>query len=186
MEADQLYNGADPDLVAFRTKARVLLHEFNQSSPTDPENRTRILSELIGAPTDAWIEPPFFCDYGPYIKLGKRVYMNFNCCVLDVSRVTIGDGTLFGPNVQVLTATHPWEGNQRRTGLEFGKPIVIGRNCWLGGGAVICPGVTIGENSVVAAGAVVTKDVEPNSIVAGNPARLIRKVPPLRDEAANE
>jgi maltose O-acetyltransferase len=107
--------------------------------------------------------------------------MNFNCCVLDVAEVTIGERTMFGPFVQVYTATHPVDGNARKSRIEYALPISIGRYSWIGGGAIICPGVKIGENCVVAAGAVVTKNISPNSVVGGNPARVIRTIPPLKD-----
>jgi maltose O-acetyltransferase len=181
MEAGELYDASDPELLELRRIARVNLQKFNSSSPSDSANRTRLLSELFNAPTDGHIEPPFYCDYGRYIKFGKRAYMNFNCCVLDVCQVSIGDDTLFGPFVQVYAATHPVDGNERRAGKEFGRPISIGKNCWIGGGSVICPGVTIGDNCVVAAGSVVTKNVPANSVVGGNPARVIRSVEPLKD-----
>jgi maltose O-acetyltransferase len=181
MEAGQVYDGSDPELCELRRIARVHLQRYNNSSPNDSATRVKILSELLNAKTDAFIEPPFYCDYGRYIKLGKRVYMNFNCCVLDVVPVSIGDDTLFGPFVQVYTAAHPIDGNERTIGNNLSLPISIGKNCWIGGGSVICPGITIGDNCVVAAGSVVTKHVPSNSVVAGNPARIVRTVPPLKD-----
>jgi maltose O-acetyltransferase len=183
MEAGQKYDHRDPDLVQGRQRARVLLAKYSSASPFDLENRQRILEELLMAPTDAYIEPPFYCDYWRYIKLGKGVYFNFGCVILDVNRVTIGDTCLFGPFCQILTATHPIDGNERRTPdafIGYSKPISIGKGCWFGGGAIVCPGVTIGDNCVIGSGAVVAKDVAPNSVVAGNPARLLRTVPPLR------
>ncbi len=128
--------------------------------------------------TDAEIEPPFFCDYGTNITLGKKVFMNFNCVVLDVAPVQIGDFVLLGPAVQIYTATHPLQAAQRRLGLESGKKIIIGPDVWIGGGAIICPGVSIGARSVIGAGSVITKDIPEDVFAAGNPCQVRR---PLTD-----
>ena len=140
-------------------------------------NRRRpILQELFGAGGDSvWMQPPFFCDYGSNILLGQRVFFNFNCVVLDVCQVKIGDYTMCGPAVQIYTATHPLEAELRRT-QEFAKPIEIGADVWVGGGAIICPGVRIGERTVIGAGSVVTRDVPSDVLAAGNPCRVIRKL----------
>ena len=122
-----------------------------------------------------YIEPPFFCDYGSNIHFGRECYLNHNCIFLDVCKITIGSNTFFGPNSQVYTATHPLDPIERRKG-EFGKPVKIGNDCWIGGSAVIPPGVTIGDGVTVGAGSVVTKDVEDYTVVAGNPAKIIKRL----------
>ena len=128
------------------------------------------------ASPDLWLQPPFYCDYGYNIKVGERVFFNFNCIVLDVAPVIIGSRTLFGPNVQVYTATHPLNPMERSSGLEFAKPIVIGEDVWIGGSAVICPGVTIGDGTTIGAGSVVTKDIPSTVFAAGNPCKVIRNL----------
>ena len=167
-----------PDLIAERNRARHLCAMYNKTEPQEAEKRKLLLNEIFMDNVNAFIEPPFTVDYGKNIKLGNNVYMNFNCCFIDDMRVEIGDDVLFGPNVCVCTACHPTDPAERRTGIEFSKPIKIGNNCWIGANAVICPGVTIGDHSIVGAGCVVTKDVEPCTIVGGNPMRVIRKVTP--------
>ncbi|KAG2449522.1 hypothetical protein HYH02_005664 [Chlamydomonas schloesseri] len=147
------------------------------------ESRTRVLTQLLGglnAASPPFIEPPFRCDYGYNITVGSDVYMNFNCCILDCNRVTIGNRVLFAPNVQVYAATHPLDGHVRNgtQGPEYALPISIGDDVWVGGGAIILPGVSIGSGSVVGAGSVVTRNVEPYTVVAGNPACLIRRLKP--------
>ena len=174
MLAGEFYDPFDPDLVRARERCRNLCWDLNATRDADAEARRRLLRELFGAGGDSvWMQPPFYCDYGTNIKLGERVFFNFNCVVLDVCEVAIGDFTLFGPAVQVYTATHPLDAVQRRT-REFGKPVRIGADVWVGGGAVICPGVTIGDRAVIGAGSVVTKDVPAGVLAAGNPCRVIR------------
>ena len=174
MLAGELYDPLDPELVNARDRARALCQELNATRERDREQRRRILMELFGSGGDSvWMQPPFFCDYGSNILLGERVFFNFNCVVLDVCRVTIGDFTLFGPAVQVYTATHPMNAALRRK-QEFAKPITIGSDVWVGGGAIICPGVTVGSKSVIGAGSVVTRDIPDGVFAAGNPCRVIR------------
>ncbi len=176
MLAGELYDPLDPELAAARVRARDLCQALNATRETDEDQRRRILSELFGAGGgEVWMQPPFFCDYGSNIYLGKRVFFNFNCVVLDVCAVRIGDFTLFGPSVQIYTATHPLEAELRRT-REFAKPIEVGSDVWVGGAAVICPGVTIGSRSVIGAGSVVTRDIPGGVFAAGNPCRVIRKL----------
>lgn len=177
MLAGELYNPLDPQLVAERLRARELCHRLNALSPraADAERR-ELLASLFGAPSDAYVTPPFFCDYGSNITLGTNVYFNFNCVVLDVMNVAIGDNVLFGPAVQVYTAMHPMSAHERRGGLEYAKPVGIGRDVWLGGGVIVCPGVTIGDGSVIGAGSVVVADVPASVFAAGNPCRVIRTV----------
>lgn len=173
MLAGELYLASDPELVAMRQRARRLIRLFNASTEMDVEPRTRILRELLGTCGDRIeIEPTLRVDYGSNIHLGNGVFMNFGCVILDCALVTIGDGTMFGPGVHLYTATHPTDAATRREMLEYAKPITIGRDCWIGGGAIVLPGVSIGDEAVVGAGSVVTKDVAPGSRVMGNPARV--------------
>ena len=176
MLAGELYDPLDRELVAARERARLLCQALNTSRPSDHDERRRILTALFGAGGDtAWIEPPFFCDYGSNIELGERVFFNFNCVVLDVCSVRIGSFCLFGPAVQIYTATHPLDAQLRRH-VEFGKPVEIGTDVWVGGGAIILPGVRIGSRAVVGAGSVVTRDVPEGVFAAGNPCRTIREL----------
>ena len=139
--------------------------------------RRRIFNSLFGSGGDTvWLQPPFYCDFGSNILLGERVYFNFNCVVLDVCQVRIGDYSFFGPAVQIYTAAHPTDAALRRR-LEFGKPIEIGSDVWVGGGAIICPGVRIGSKSVIGAGSVVTRDIPDGVIAVGNPCRVVREIP---------
>ena len=137
----------------------------------------RLIKELVPAAGHGlWIEPPFYCDYGSNITLGERVFFNFNCVILDVAPVRIGSRVLFGPAVQVYAATHPLSAAERSTGLELGKMVEIGDDVWIGGGAIICPGVSIGARSVIGAGSVVTRDIPEEVLAVGNPCRVVRKV----------
>ena len=170
-----LYDAADPELVGMRLGARRLLARYNGSAPDDAAMRSAILDELLGeAGPGIVIEPPFYCDYGSNIRLGARVYFNFGCTVLDVCVVTIGEGSLLGPRVQILAATHPLSPEVRAQGLESGKAVTIGANVWIGGGAIILPGVTIGDGAVVGAGSVVTREVPARVLAVGNPCRTVR------------
>ncbi|WP_027183162.1 sugar O-acetyltransferase [Desulfovibrio inopinatus] len=175
MIAGRLYDASDPELVAARLACRKLLHAFNHAAPEEAELRQDILGQLLGGMGERIeITPPFYCDYGFNITLGNNVYMNFNCIILDPAPVLIEDNVMFGPSVSLYTATHPVEVVERLKGPELGTPITIRENAWIGGGAILCPGVTVGRNAVVAAGAVVTKDVPDNVVVGGNPARIIK------------
>lgn len=176
MLGGELYDSLDPELVHARTRARNLCHDLNASREDDQELRRSILNELFGRGGDTvWMQPPFFCDYGKNIFLGKRVFFNFNCVVLDGCEVNVGDFTLFGPAVQIYTASHPLDAQLRRT-QEFGKPVEIGMDVWVGGGAIICPGVKIGSKTVIGAGSVVTRDIPDGVLAAGNPCRVIRSI----------
>lgn len=176
MLAGELYDPFDPDLIAARVRARALCQSLNATSESGPDERRRILEDLFGTGGDTvWMQPPFYCDYGSNIHLGTRVFFNFNCTVLDVCEVRIGDYTLFGPGVQVLTPLHPIDPQLRRT-QEYGKPIEIGADVWVGGGALILAGVSIGTRAIVGAGSVVTRDIPDGVFAAGNPCRVIRKV----------
>lgn len=177
MIAGEIYDPMDKQLVDDRVQTRLLLKALNESREDDTTERSRILKQLFpGAAPDLWLQPPFYCDYGYNIKTGERVFFNFNCVVLDVAPVTIGSRTMFGPNVQIYTATHPLNHIERSSGREYAKPIVIGNDVWIGGSAVICPGVTIGDRTVIGAGSVVTKDIPADVFAAGNPCRVIRQI----------
>jgi maltose O-acetyltransferase len=175
----KIYRASDTVLVDERARARDILKVYNQTAQNTPEElfkRKALLHLLtrgqIGP--DCWIEPPFNCDYGNNITLGKGVYMNFNCVILDCGYVSIGDNTFLAPNVQIFGAAHPVNPLIRSKGIEFGMPIKIGSDVWIGGGSIICPGVTIGDGVTIGAGSVVTKNVPPYTIIAGNPAKVIR------------
>lgn len=168
MLAGQPYRASDPELVADQRAAANWMERFNRSLV---EERDGILRERIRAGEGATVRPPFHCDYGYNIELGDGVFLNFNCVILDVVRVTIGQGTQIGPGVQILAADHPRDPAQRAEGLEWGRPVAIGRNVWIGGGAIVLPGITIGDDAIVGAGSVVTRDVPAGATVMGNPAR---------------
>lgn len=176
MLAGEMYDPLDAELAAARTRARDLCQDLNATREADVDERRRILRELFGTGGDSvWMQPPFYCDYGINIELGERVFFNFNCVVLDVCRVRIGDYTMFGPAVQIYTPLHPLDAARRRR-EEYGKPIDIGSDVWVGGGALILPGVTIGSRTVIGAGSVVTRDIPDGVFAAGNPCRVIRAV----------
>lgn len=176
MLAGGLYDPMDPELVAARARARDLCQTLNATREAEQEERRRILCDLFGAGGDSvWLQPPFFCDYGCNIELGERVFFNFNCVVLDVCRVSIGGFSLFGPAVQIYTPMHPLNAGLRRR-EEFGKAVEIGSDVWVGGGAIILPGVRIGSRAVIGAGSVVTRDIPEDVFAAGNPARVIREI----------
>jgi maltose O-acetyltransferase len=176
MLAGEFYDPLDSELIRDRERARNLCWELNATWESGKEPPRRLLVELFGKGGDSvWMQPPFYCDYGYNIILGQRVFFNFNCIVLDVCPVSIGDFTLLGPAVQIYTATHPLNAEQRRT-QEFARPITIGSDVWVGGGAILCPGVTVGFKTVIGAGSVVTKDLPESVIAAGNPCRVIRDI----------
>jgi maltose O-acetyltransferase len=176
MLAGELYDPFDPDLVQARERVRDLCQTLNATKEGEQEFRRRLLLEIFGEGGEtAWIQPPFYCDYGQNIKLGERVFFNFNCVVLDVAEVRIGDYTQFGPAVQIYTATHPLNAELRRR-QEFARPIEIGADVWVGGGAILCPGVRIGSRSVIGAGSVVTRDIPEGVLAVGNPCRVLREI----------
>lgn len=173
MLAGELYNAADAELQVDMTATMEWLSRYNAAVALPVDERRQLLVERLAAVgEDVNIRPPFHCDYGFNISLGEGVFLNFNCVILDVVAVTIGDRTQIGPGVQILTADHPREAVQRESGLEFGRPVSIGRNVWIGGGAIILPGVTIGDDVLIGAGSVVTRDVPSGSTAFGNPARI--------------
>lgn len=172
MLAGELYDPRDPELQADMVSAREWLVRYNASLGASSQHRSDLLRErLAGVGDGAAIRPPFHCDYGFNILLGAGVFMNYNCVILDVVQVSIGDKTQVGPGVQILTADHPRDAASRAAGHEFGRPIHIGRNVWIGAGALILPGVTIGDDAIVGAGSVVTRDVAAGRTMVGNPAK---------------
>jgi maltose O-acetyltransferase len=176
MLAGELYDALDPELVKARNRARDLCLALNVSREGDHEVRRDLCTQLFGkGGQTVWMQPPFYCDYGSNIELGDRVFFNFNCVVLDVCRVSIGDYTLLGPAVQILTPMHPMDPELRRK-QEYGKPIEIGSDVWIAGGALVLPGVRIGSRSVIGAGSVVTRDIPDGVFAAGNPCRVIREI----------
>src|SRR5256714_1834241 len=177
MLAAALYDPLDPELVAGRERARDLCQALNATREGEADARRAILRELFGQGGDTvWMQPPFFCDYGTNIELGERVFFNFNCVVLDVCRVRIGDYTLFGPGVQILTPVHPMNAELRRR-EEYGKPIEIGADVWVGGAALILPGVRIGSRTVIGAGGVAPGEGPEVVSAGGTPCRVIRETP---------
>ena len=177
MLSGQLYDAGDETLTAARGRAKRLTWRYHQLDPTDWDSRTHILQELLGhLGEDSWIEPPFRCDYGTQISIGDHFFANYDCIFLDVAPITIGNQVMFGPRVCLYTAGHPLDAATRNTGLEFGKPIAIGDDVWLGGNVVVLPGVTIGAGTVVAAGSVVRRDLPPHVLAAGNPCQVLRSI----------
>ncbi|MFD2165694.1 sugar O-acetyltransferase [Thalassotalea euphylliae] len=177
MLAGELYNPKDSELVNMRLQARLLTEKLNTISVADNDKRTQLIKQLFGTTgQNIYIESTFNCDYGCNIHVGDNFYANFGCVILDVAKVRIGSNCMIAPQVGIYTATHPIEPNARNSGLEFAKPISIGENCWIGGQAVINPGVTLGDNVVVASGAVVTKSFGDNVVIAGNPAKVIKHI----------
>lgn len=171
------YIGGKDGLDKLFLKARNLQNEFNNSDPSDLESRERILGELLGSiGENAYFEPPFRCDYGFNISVGKNFYSNFNLVILDPAPVTIGDNVFIAPNVSIYTAGHPIHYEMRNTGYEFGIEVKIGNNVWIGGNTVINPGVTIGDNTVIGSGSVITKDIPSDVIAVGNPCKVLRKI----------
>ncbi len=176
MIAQMDYHPWDEELVEDRKKAKKLCREYNLMDFEDKVRRREVLKKIFRRDTDAHIEPNFWCDYGYNITLGKGFYANHNLAILDCARVIIGDNVLCAPNVQIYTAAHPLDPTTRRSGVEFAREIRIGSDVWIGGGAIILPGIIIGDNVVIGAGSVVTKDIPANVVVGGNPARIIKRL----------
>jgi maltose O-acetyltransferase len=178
MVAGEPYLAGAPELLADRLRARILTERLNATSAREPDRRQVLLAELLGAVgAEAEILSPFQCDYGYQINVGARTFINFGAVILDSARVTIGDDVQIGPNVQLVTPTHPLDPTQRRTGLEFSAPITVGDGTWLAAGVIVCPGVTIGPDCVVGAGSVVTKDLPAGHLCFGSPCRPVRPIP---------
>ncbi|MGG4467756.1 maltose acetyltransferase domain-containing protein [Paenibacillus alvei] len=177
MLAGEMYDPADPVLTSERKKARQKVRLYNQTIETEGEKRTALLKDLLGATgQNIYMEPNIRFDYGRNTYVGENFYANFDCTILDVCEVRFGDNCMLAPGVQIYTATHPLHPTDRNSGKEYGKPITFGNNVWIGGSAIINPGVTVGNNVVIASGAVVTKDVPDNAVVGGNPARIIKYI----------
>lgn len=170
------YDAMDPELVEGRDRARKLTYQYNQARPEEKEKKQQIMREMIRPKGSFNIEAPFLCDYGENIQVGENFYANFGCILLDTGKIIIGDNVLLAPNVQIYTAAHPVNPVERVEGKEYALPIVIENNVWIGGGAIICPGVTIGENSCIGAGSVVTKDIPANVVAVGNPCKVIKTI----------
>lgn len=167
---------SDESVFAEQAETRRILQRLNFMDRSDFEGIAEVVKELLGKSEGAMINPPFYCDYGTHIEVGKNFFANYNCTILDVAKVKIGDNCLFAPNVSIYTAGHPVHPVARNSAYEFGKEVTIGDNCWIGGNSVICPGVHIGNNVVIGAGSVVTKDIPDWSIAAGNPCKVLRQI----------
>jgi maltose O-acetyltransferase len=177
MLAGELYDAGAPDLARDRQRARLLVAAYNVTDADAVEERRRLVAELLGhAGEGVWIEPPFRCDYGWNVTLEDGVFLNFNCVVLDCAPVSVGAQTQIGPGVHLCAATHPVDPVERATGREYALPIAVGRNVWIGAGAIVGPGVTIGDDAVVGAGSLVIRDVPSRVLAAGNPCRVIREL----------
>lgn len=177
MLAGELYSPLDPELVRRQARARELAARYNATLQQERETRESLLRGLLGYCGErVWIEPPFSCDYGENIELHDGVFLNFGCVFLDCAPIRLGRGVLVGPGVQLLTATHPIDPDERARGLESARPISIGDNVWLGGGVIVLPGVTIGAGTTIGAGSVVTRDVPARVVAAGNPCRVMRAI----------
>lgn len=178
MHSGDIYSPEDPTILAEQTQAMLPMYEYNQTLPTEGKKRQALLKKMVAAVgKDCYIEPPFHANWGGHhIKLGNHVYANFNLTIADDTYVTIGDNTMIGPNVTMSSAAHPILPELRKHGYQYNLPIKIGSNCWLGAGVIILPGVTIGDNSVIGAGAVVTRDIPANVVAMGIPAKVSRKI----------
>lgn len=177
MLAGEMYNAENPILLKERAEIRRKVREYNQTTEQEVEKRAALLKDMLGSTGEhIFIEPNLRFDYGYNTYVGENFYANFDCIFLDVCEIHIGNNCMFGPGIQVLTATHPLHPIERNSGKEYGKPITIGDNVWIGGGAIINPGVTIGDNAVIASGAIVTKEVPANVVVGGNPAKILKNI----------
>ena len=176
MLSNELYWAWDEELVEMQLSANLMLQHLNHTQP-DEQERQQIVADLFGSiGTNCFTRSPFYCDYGCHIFAGDNLYINFDCTILDCNEVHIGNNVLLAPKVQIYTAYHPTDPKLRLTGKELAAPVAIGDNVWLGGGAIICPGVTIGSNVTIGAGSVVTKNIPSNVVAVGNPCRVIRSV----------
>lgn len=177
MVAGKTYYAFDPELMELRRHALKLVEKYNRNCFADNTSAPAILRELLPhAHPSLTIQPPFFCDYGFNIHGGENGFINYNCIILDTAPIHLGKNVLIGPNVQLYAPMHPLDYRERATGVEYGEPITIGDDCWIGGGAILCPGVTIGDRCIIAAGAVVTKDIPSDTMVGGVPAKIMRSL----------
>lgn len=176
MLAGELYNASDEELVQMRVKARSIMQFYNQTG-YDRNIRAAMLQKLLGKVGDnVDVQTPFFCDYGCHISVGDNFFANFNCVFLDCNYINIGNNVFMGPGVQVYAASHPVMAAERIKGPELAYPVIIGDNVWIGGGSIICPGVTIGENTTIGAGSIVVKDIPANVVAAGNPCKVVKRL----------
>lgn len=178
MHGGYLYDPADPEVMAEQAKCLEKLYDYNMTRPADAEKRAKMLSEMFAEIGEGcYIEPPFHSNFGgSHVHFGRNIYANFNLTLVDDTHIYVGDYTMFGPNVTVATAGHPILPELRQKGLQYNFPVHIGKNCWIGAGAVILPGVTLGDNVVIGAGSVVTKDIPSDCVAVGNPCRVLRQV----------
>lgn len=177
MLAGELYTAIGAELSAMTLKAQELLYRFNSSKPAETVEREIIIKELFGSVgANTIVKPPFYCDYGNHIFIGEQCFINYDCVILDGNIVRIGNNVMIAPKVQIYTATHPFDTELRRQELEMAYPVTIEDDVWIGGGAIVCPGVTIGKGSSIGAGSVVTKDIPPGVLAVGNPCRVIRAI----------
>ena len=173
----QLYSSKDAELRKLHLRVKHLFGKYNKLDPANEKKQDKLIKKILGKTGEhVRVQPPFYCDYGINITVGENFFANYGCIILDVNKVTIGDNCLIAPNVCIFSATHPTDCKIRTSGLELGLPVTIGDNCWIGGGAIINPGVSIGNNVVVASGAVVTKSFGDNVIIGGNPAKVIKEL----------
>ncbi|SMH43755.1 sugar O-acetyltransferase [Azospirillum agricola] len=178
MLAGDLYRAGGEELTADAVRADRLMRAYNATTAEETERRRSLLAEMLGAVgEDSVLRPPFHCDYGSNIRIGRGCFVNFGCVFLDVVAITLGDHCQIGPSVQIYTADHPRDPDLRRAGYESGIPVHIGANVWIGGGSIVLPGVRIGDDAIVGAGSVVTRDVPAGATVAGNPARILKRAP---------
>ena len=178
MHQGELYFPGDQELLKEQMDCLDRLYDFNQTRPTEMEERARLLKEMFAeVGEDCYIEPPFHASWGGrHVHFGKQVYANFNLTLVDDTHITVGDCTMFGPNVTVATAGHPVLPELREQAYQYNAPVHIGRNCWIGAGAILLPGVSVGDNTVIGAGSVVTKDIPANVVAVGNPCRVLREI----------
>lgn len=178
MHTGELYLPTDAEIMEEQTKRLELLYEYNSTRPSESQKRTALLKEMFAEiGEDCYIEPPFHSNWGgKHVHFGKNVYANFNLTAVDDTHIYVGDYTMFGPNVTVATATHPISPKLRMQAYQYNLPVYIGKNCWIGSGAIILPGVTIGDNTVIGAGSVVTKDIPANVVAVGNPCKILREI----------
>lgn len=167
---------SDKSVFDQQKRARILTQKINTADRSDFDTINKLVKELFGKASDLFVNPPFYCDYGFNIEVGKNFFANYNCTIIDVAKVKIGDNCFIAPNVSIYTAGHPIHPITRNSQYEYGKEITIGDNCWIGGNSVICPGVHIGNNVVIGAGSVVTKDIPDMVVAAGNPCKVIKKI----------